>query len=201
MSEERRTTGPRAAGRHAVWPGRPYPLGTTWDGEGVNFALFSEHAEGVELCLFTEDGRHETARIPVRWQTDQVWHCYLPEARPGWLYGYRVYGPYDPRHGHRFNGHKLLLDPYAKAIAGELRWSNAHFAYRVGHKLEVLMVLGELHIGQRLIRDSFLILLGGVTLAAALAFGLGGRRWAAHVLERDWPRERQQGIGEGLDRR
>ena len=138
MSEERRTTGPRAAGRYAVWPGRPYPLGATWDGEGVNFALFSEHAEAVELCLFTADGRHETARIPVRWQTDQVWHCYLPEARPGWLYGYRVYGPYDPRHGHRFNGYKLLLDPYAKAIVGELRWSNAHFAYRVGHKLEDL---------------------------------------------------------------
>ncbi len=138
MSEEHRTTGSRAFGPYAVWPGRPYPLGATWDGEGVNFALFSEHAEGVELCLFTEDGRHETARIKVRWQTDQVWHCYLPEARPGWLYGYRVYGPYDPRHGHRFNGHKLLLDPYAKAIVGELRWANAHFAYRVGHRLEDL---------------------------------------------------------------
>ncbi len=138
MIEERGRPGGRGAARFAVWPGRPYPLGATWDGEGVNFALFSEHAEGVELCLFAEDGRHEIARIPVRWQTDQVWHCYLPEARPGWLYGYRVYGPYDPKNGHRFNGNKLLLDPYAKSIHGQVRWSNANFAYRVGHKLEDL---------------------------------------------------------------
>ena len=138
MSEERRGLGGRGLARFAVWPGRPYPLGATWDGEGVNFALFSEHAESVELCLFAEDGRHEIGRIPMRWQTDQVWHCYLPEARPGWLYGYRVHGPYDPKKGHRFNGHKLLLDPYAKSIQGQVRWSNANFAYRVGHKLEDL---------------------------------------------------------------
>ena len=75
----------------AVWRGHPYPLGATWDGEGVNFALFSEHAERVELCLFDPRGRRETGRIPMRWQTDQDWHCYLPEARPGLLYGYRVY--------------------------------------------------------------------------------------------------------------
>ena len=81
----------------AVWPGRPYPQGATWDGEGVNFALFSEHAEGVELCLFDSRGRRELQRIRLREQTDQVWHCYLPEARPGQLYGYRVYGPYQPR--------------------------------------------------------------------------------------------------------
>ncbi len=138
MSEEAGRTSARISARFAVWPGRPYPLGATWDGEGVNFALFSEHAEAVELCLFVNDGRHETARIPMRWQTDQVWHCYLPEVRPGRLYGYRVYGPYDPPNGQRFNGHKLLLDPYAKAIQGPLRWSNAHFGYRVGHKLEDL---------------------------------------------------------------
>lgn len=128
----------RFATRFAVWPGRPYPLGATWDGEGVNFALFSEHAEGVELCIFDEDGRVEIARIPVRWQTDQVWHCYLPEGRPGWLYGYRVAGPYDPKNGHRFNANKLLLDPYAKSIVGEVRWGNSHFGYRVGHKTEDL---------------------------------------------------------------
>src|SRR5216683_2422218 len=92
----------------AVWRGEPYPMGATWDGEGVNFALFSEHAERVELCLFDPKGRRETERISMRWRTDQVWHCYLPEARPGLLYGYRVYGPYDPN--------KLLLDPYAKQI-------------------------------------------------------------------------------------
>jgi glycogen operon protein len=116
----------------AVWKGRPYPLGATWDGEGVNFALFSEHGEKVELCLFDARGRREIARADMRWQTDLVWHCYLPEARPGLLYGYRVYGPYEPRRGLRFNPNKLLLDPYAKDIAGQVRWSDALFGYRVG---------------------------------------------------------------------
>jgi len=129
---------PHSANHFAVWPGRPYPLGATWDGEGVNFALFSEHAEGVDLCIFADGGRHEIARVPVRWQTDQVWHCYLPEARPGWLYGYRVAGPYDPKNGHRFNPNKLLLDPYAKSLVGRVRWGNSHFGYRVGHKMEDL---------------------------------------------------------------
>jgi len=121
-----------------VWPGRPYPLGATWDGEGVNFALFSEHAEKVELCLFESRGNRETARISLSWQTDHVWHCYLPDARPGLLYGYRVYGPYEPKKGKRFNHNKLLLDPYAKAIVGQVKWSNADFGYRVGHRLEDL---------------------------------------------------------------
>jgi isoamylase len=121
-----------------VWPGKPYPLGASWDGEGVNFALFSEHAEGVELCLFDKTGRREMHRINVREQTDQVWHCYLPEARPGLLYGYRVHGPYDPANGNRFNPHKLLLDPYAKQIVGELRWNDSHFGYRIGHRQEDL---------------------------------------------------------------
>ena len=89
-----------------VWPGRPYPLGATWDGEGVNFAIFSESAEKVELCLFDRFGRRETHRIAIREQTDQVWHCYLPEARPGLIYGYRVHGPYAPERGHR-----LVADP------------------------------------------------------------------------------------------
>ena len=117
-----------------VWPGRPYPLGSTWDGEGVNFALFSEHAEGVELCLFDESGRRELHRVGIKEQTDQVWHCYLPEARPGLIYGYRVQGPYDPNQGHRFNPNKLLLDIYAKQIVGELKWSDSHFGYRIGSK-------------------------------------------------------------------
>src|SRR5215475_14677790 len=89
-----------------VWPGKPYPLGATWDGEGVNFALFSEHAEKVELCLFGPSGNREIHRIQLREQTDQVWHCFLPEARPGLLYGYRVYGSYEPDKGLRFNSHK-----------------------------------------------------------------------------------------------
>ncbi|MEX2164684.1 MAG: glycogen debranching protein GlgX [Sulfuricaulis sp.] len=121
-----------------VWPGRPYPLGATWNGEGVNFALFSEHAEKVELCLFEPKGGREIARLPITWQTDQVWHCFLPDARPGQLYGYRVYGPYDPKRGKRFNHNKLLLDPYAKAVVGQVKWSNADYGYRVGHRLEDL---------------------------------------------------------------
>ncbi|MDB5806483.1 MAG: glycogen debranching protein GlgX [Betaproteobacteria bacterium] len=122
----------------AVWPGRPYPRGATWDGEGVNFALFSEHAERVELCVFDANGRREIQRIAVKERTDEVWHCYLPEARPGMLYGYRVHGPYKPEEGHRFNAHKLLLDPYANTIVGGLRWSDAHFAYGIGNKREDL---------------------------------------------------------------
>jgi glycogen operon protein len=118
----------------AIWPGRPYPLGATWDGEGVNFALFSEHAERVELCLFDTSGRRELQRFTVREHTDQVWHCYLPEARPGLLYGYRVHGPHRPEQGHRFNPHKLLLDPYAKSVTASLRWSDALFGYTIGHR-------------------------------------------------------------------
>jgi len=117
-----------------VWPGQSYPLGATWDGAGVNFALFSEHATGVELCLFEgADGKEEIARIPIAEQTDQVWHVYLPEARPGLLYGYRVFGPHAPEAGHRFNPAKLLLDPYARAIAGTIHWSDALFGYTMGH--------------------------------------------------------------------
>jgi len=115
-----------------VWPGQPYPLGATWDGKGVNFALFSAHAEKVELCLFDRSGHYEQARIVLPEYTDEVWHCYLPEVRPDQLYGYRVYGPYDPAAGHRFNPNKLLIDPYAKALVGQVRWSDVVFGYRVG---------------------------------------------------------------------
>ena len=120
-----------------VWPGQPYPLGATWDGEGVNFALYSEHAEKVELCLFGDSGKREL-RVALPEQTDMVWHGYMPEVRPGQLYGYRVYGPYAPEKGQRFNHHKLLLDPYGKQIQGRINWSDSHFGYRVGHKLEDL---------------------------------------------------------------
>ena len=122
----------------AVWPGRPDPRGATWDGEGVNFALFSENAERVELCVFDDAGRRQLQRIPLSERTDQVWHCYLPEARPGMLYGYRVYGRYRPDEGSRFNPHKLLLDPYAMQIVGALRWSDALFGYTPGHRREDL---------------------------------------------------------------
>jgi isoamylase len=116
-----------------VWPGRPYPAGATWDGEGVNFALFSEEAAAVELCLFDgPDDGVEREKIAMTERTDQVWHGYLPDVRPGQYYGYRVHGPYDPAKGQRFNPAKLLIDPYAKAITGSIRWSNAVFAYKVG---------------------------------------------------------------------
>jgi isoamylase len=126
--------------RPRVEAGLPYPLGATWDGKGVNFALFSAHAEKVELCLFDPRGRREVARIALPEYTDEVWHGYLPDARPGTLYGYRVYGPYDPARGHRFNHHKLLLDPYAKALAGKLRWTDAHYGYRIGAQREDLSI-------------------------------------------------------------
>jgi len=113
-------------------PGNPNVLGANWDGLGVNFAVFSAHAERVELCLFDPTGRREVARLELPDCTDEVWNGYLPEARPGLLYGYRVYGPYQPEAGHRFNPNKLLLDPYAKKIIGKLAWSDALYGYRVG---------------------------------------------------------------------
>jgi isoamylase len=117
-----------------IRPGEPYPLGATWDGSGVNFAIFSEHAESVELCLFEgPDGNEEKAKIQVAEQTDQTWHVYLPEARPGWRYGYRVHGPYDPGAGQRFNPAKLLLDPYAKALDRTMQWDDVIFGYHIGN--------------------------------------------------------------------
>ncbi len=116
-----------------VMPGRAYPLGANWDGAGTNFALFSAHATKVELCLFDERGRRETHRIPLPEMTHEIWHGYLPDVRPGQLYGYRVHGPYAPDAGHRFNANKLLIDPYAKALAGRLEWHDALFGYTVGH--------------------------------------------------------------------
>jgi len=109
--------------------GLPHPLGATWDGVGVNFALFSANATKVELCLFDQDGTTELERIELPEYTDEVWHGYLPDARPGTVYGYRVHGPWAPEEGHRFNPHKLLLDPYAKGHVGELRWGPEVFAY------------------------------------------------------------------------
>jgi isoamylase len=116
-----------------VWPGKPYPLGATWDGEGVNFSLFSENATAVELCLFDgPEANKESHRIRVEERTDQIWHVYLPGIWPGQHYGYRVHGPYAPEDGHRFNPHKLLIDPYAKSIAGAIEWSDAMFGYTIG---------------------------------------------------------------------
>ena len=116
-----------------IWPGSPYPLGATWDGEGVNFALFSENAMAVDLCLFDRpNDPQETHRIRIEECTDFVWHVYLPEVRPGQHYGYRVHGLHDPEAGHRFNPAKVLNDPYAKAIAGTIDWSNELFGYRIG---------------------------------------------------------------------
>jgi isoamylase len=122
-----------------VWPGSPYPLGATWDGEGVNVSIFSEHGEAVDLCLFdgTEDAE-ATATVRLAERTDLIWHAYLPDVRPGQLYGFRVHGPYEPNEGHRFNPSKLLLDPYAKAVSGPIRWSDAVYGYTIGHADEDL---------------------------------------------------------------
>ena len=121
-----------------LWKGHSYPLGATWMGTGVNFSLFSENATGVELCLFDELGAPESARFRLTERSDQVWHGFLPEARPGQLYGYRVEGPYEPLKGHRFNANKLLLDPYAKSIAGHVEWGDEMFGYTLGHPDEDL---------------------------------------------------------------
>jgi isoamylase len=122
-----------------VWPGAPYPLGATWTGGGVNFALYSANATGVDLCLFdTPESDQENLRIRLKEKTDHVWHVFLPDARPGQLYGYRVYGPYAPQEGHRFNASKVLIDPYAKAIAGKVLWGPEVFGYPLGNPAEDL---------------------------------------------------------------
>ena len=113
--------------------GSPYPLGATWDGSGVNFAIFSEHATKVELCFFdSADATRESSRVELTERTDQVWHAYLRGVLPNQLYGYRVHGPYEPQHGHRFNPNKILIDPYAKAIGRTISWADEMFGYRVG---------------------------------------------------------------------
>src|SRR5436190_1083886 len=116
-----------------VWPGQPYPLGATWTGLGVNFAVFSAHATRVELCLFdSPDATGPSQSVTLPEHTDMVWHGYLPDVRPGQLYGYRVHGPYDPGAGHRFNPDKIVLDPYAKSIGRAVRWDDAVFGYTIG---------------------------------------------------------------------
>jgi len=123
--------------------GRPAPLGATWDGGGVNFAVFSAHATAVDLCLFDPTGRKEIQRIRMPARTEDVYHCYVTGVLPGQLYGLRAHGPYEPEHGHRFNPHKLLIDPYARELYGWVRWHDAIFGYRVGaHR-------GDLTMGRR----------------------------------------------------
>jgi isoamylase len=119
--------------RSNIREGKPFPLGATWDGLGVNFALFSANATKVELCLFDERAERELERIELPEYTDEVWHGYLPAARPGTIYAYRVYGPFEPDAGHRFNPNKLVIDPYAKQLVGQLRWGPELFAYRFDH--------------------------------------------------------------------
>ena len=122
---------PEVLTRSPVREGLPFPLGATWDGLGVNFAIFSANATRVELCLFDNEGKREIERIDLPEYTDEVWHGYLPNARPGTVYGYRVHGPYEPDAGHRFNANKLLIDPYAKQLVGELRWGPELFGYKL----------------------------------------------------------------------
>ncbi|WP_296182010.1 glycogen debranching protein GlgX [Pseudomonas sp. UBA1879] len=142
MSQPENTTAPKNESSKADSPevtasrireGLPFPLGANWDGLGVNFAIFSANATKVELCLFDSTGETELERIELPEYTDEIFHGYLPDAHPGLVYGYRVYGPYDPKNGHRFNHNKLLIDPYAKQLVGELKWSEALFGYTIGH--------------------------------------------------------------------
>jgi glycogen operon protein len=122
-----------------ILPGNAYPLGATWNPSGVNFAIFSENATRVDLCLFeSPDAERESHRIPLPEQTDLVWHGFLPDVQPGQLYGYRVHGPYDPSRGHRFNAHKIVLDPYAKVIGRDVRWCDEMFGYEIGNPDEDL---------------------------------------------------------------
>ncbi|MEB8289332.1 glycogen debranching protein GlgX [Klebsiella michiganensis] len=118
----------------AIEPGDGQQLGANFDGKGVNFALFSAHAERVELCLFDPCGKTEIARLELPEYTHEIWHGYVPGLQPGALYGYRVYGPYDPENGHRFNPHKLLIDPYARELEGDIEWNDAHFGYELDHE-------------------------------------------------------------------
>lgn len=116
-----------------IWPGQPYPLGACWDGNGVNFAIFSENATKVELCLYESiSSEKDYEKICILENTDQIWHCYIPGIKPGQLYGYRIHGPYDPENGHRFNHNKIILDPYAKVICRKTSWSDEMFGYRIG---------------------------------------------------------------------
>jgi isoamylase len=128
-SRAAQSPGPRHSG--GIREGLPYPLGATWDGLGVNFALFSANATKVELCLFDDTGEREIERIALPEYTDEVWHGYLPDTRPGTVYGYRVHGPYEPLAGHRFNPNKLLLDPYTKSSIGQIDWNPALFGYQM----------------------------------------------------------------------
>ena len=123
---------PSKLAHHGLSAGKPDPLGATWDGEGVNFAVFSSEAELIELCLFAPDGRQEIARIPLRERDGDIWHVYVAGLPPGTLYGFRAHGAYRPEEGLRFNPHKLLIDPYAKSLKGAFRWSDALYGYRAG---------------------------------------------------------------------
>src|SRR5690348_5237415 len=120
-----------AINANRIREGLPHPLGASWDGRGTNFAVFSANATKVEVCIFDDDGDRELQRVALPEYTDQVWHGYLPHIRPGTPYGYRVHGPYDAEAGHRFNPNKLLLDPYALAHTGQLKWDPAVFGYQL----------------------------------------------------------------------
>ena len=117
---------------HALGPGRPWPMGASLTGDGVNFAVFSANADRIELCLFTHDGRKELCRLPIVEREGDIWHIHVGGLTPGAVYGFRAHGPHAPEQGHRFNPHKLLLDPYARALEGRVKWSDALMGYRIG---------------------------------------------------------------------
>jgi isoamylase len=126
-----------------ILPGKPYPQGATWDGTGVNFSIYSEDATGVELCLFDDPNSEARRTITIRESTGHIWHCYVPDILPGQYYGFRIYGPYDPERGFRFNPAKLVIDPYAKALAGSVNWKAPVFGYELGNPDEDLQPNGR----------------------------------------------------------
>ncbi|MCB1739330.1 MAG: glycogen debranching protein GlgX [Gammaproteobacteria bacterium] len=151
-------------------PGSAYPLGASYDGRGINFALFSAHAERVELCVFDTSGSRELHRLRLPEYSNEVWHGYLPDFGPGTVYGYRVFGPYKPRSGHRFNHHKLLLDPYARCLVGRFRWSGTHYAYRLNDPR------GDMSFDERdNAQDMYKAMVVEATQAAEAPGGIGDR--------------------------
>ncbi|MCF8168186.1 MAG: glycogen debranching enzyme GlgX, partial [Rhodoferax sp.] len=136
--------------------GQPWPLGATWDGQGINFAVFSIHARAMELCLYDDTGTQELGRLKLPAHTSDVWHGYLIGGRPGLVYGLRAYGQWDPIHGHRFNEHKLLLDPYAREVVGKFEWHPAHFAYDRAQPLRQNTLDNANHaLKARVVHDTF----------------------------------------------
>ena len=180
-----------------VSEGSPFPRGATWDGNGVNFSVFSANATKVEVCLFDAAGERELKRIELPEYTNEIWHGYVPEIGPSTVYGYRVHGPYEPAAGHRFNPHKLLLDPYARAHTGELTWNPACFGYTIGaeagdHVAALRQRSGSAHhsftASRRMVSSAKASSLPGAYASAPIAAAAFRRAGTSNVTSRASPR-------------